>query len=173
MAGELPAGAHPAGPHIQSDWPKINATMAIRTKNKEETQASPEDSGPRFRTNPEIEQKIDAHIAANKSDFEHYRRLVTENPDRAIRTLILKDVTKHESDMKLVLKQMTGAKQFYDAQSPDVKERIDRNLSGVNPYYHDKAFVGEVLREMDRQNRRSLTLAPAGNGTAPKAAAGV
>jgi hypothetical protein len=142
--------------------------MAIRTKKPEEITLPPDDSGPKYRSNPEIEKKIDAHIAANPSDFEHYRRLVTESPDRAIRTLIHKDLQKHESDMKLVMKQMTGAKQFYEAQPTEVRERIDRNLEGVNPYYHDKAFVGEVLREMDRQNRRALTV-----GTAPKAGVAV
>ena len=48
-----------------------------------------------------------------------------------------------------------------------MQQRIDRNLTGVNPYFHDKAFVGEVLREMDRQNRRSLAAGPAAPSPTP------
>jgi hypothetical protein len=38
----------------------------------------------------------------------------------------------------------------------------------VNPYFHEKAFVGEVIREMNRQNRKSLT-----ETMAPKAGVGM
>jgi hypothetical protein len=132
--------------------------MAIRSKNdlKPDTTTAEPSSERTFRSNPEIEKKIDIHIAANAGDFEFYSRLVKESPDRAIRTLIHKDQQKYEQDMKLVSKQLPGAKEFYQKQAPEVQQRIDRNLTGVNPYFHDKAFVGEVLREMDRQNRRTL-----------------
>jgi hypothetical protein len=138
--------------------------MAIRSRN-DKTAVLPADDSPGPRSNPEIEKKIDIHIAANQGDFEYYNRLVTENPERAVRTLILKDQRKHEADMKLVMKQLPGAKEFYEKQSPETRARIDHKLQGVNPYYHDKAFVGEVLREMDRQNRMSLA-----SGVGPKAA---
>lgn len=126
----------------------------------------PADNERTLRSNPEIEQKIDIHIAANKSDFEYYTRLVTENPERAVRTLIRKDQQKFEQDMKLVMKQLPGAKEFYEKQPVEIKQRIDNKLAGVNPYYQDKAFVGEVIREMDRQNRQALT---AGVSAGPKA----
>jgi hypothetical protein len=38
-----------------------------------------------------------------------------------------------------------------------VRARIDQRLEEVNPYYRDRAFVTEVLREMSRQNRQVLT----------------
>ena len=139
--------------------------MAIRSKTTTPSAELPAERN--HRTNPEIEQKIDIYIAANQGDFEHYTRLVQDSPDRAVRTLILKDQQKHEQDMRLVMKQLPGAKEFYQKQSSEVQQRIDRNLTGVNPYYHDKAFVSEVLREMDRQNRRSL----AAGLTAPTPAA--
>ena len=141
--------------------------MAIRSKT-EKTVELPAESPRAYRTNPEIEKKIDAHIAANPNDHEHYQRLVQENPERAVRTLIHKDQQKFEQDMKLVVKQMPGAQAFYEKQSPEIKARIDSNLEGVNPYFHEKAFVGEVIREMNRQNRKSLT-----ETLAPKAGVGM
>lgn len=129
--------------------------MAIRGK-------KPSEPGNEVGTtnNPEVDKKIDAHIAANPGDFEYYQRLVKENPDRAVRLLIWKDQKKYEQDMKLVMRQLPGAKEFYDKQAPEIRKRIDEKLATVNPYYHDKAFVGEVLREMDRQNRQALSAGP-------------
>lgn len=155
-----------AGPHIPK-WPaQIMTPMAIRTKNNPETVELPADEQPAYRTNPEVEKKIDSHIAARPGDFEYYNRLVKENPDRAVRTLIYKDQKKYETDMKIVLRQLPGAREFYDKQAPEIKLRIDERLKGVNPYFQDKAFVGEVLREMDRQNRQALAAPRAGVGVA-------
>lgn len=114
------------------------------------------------RLNPEIEKRLNAHIEANKSDHEYYTRLVTEKPDYAVRVLMLKDLRRHEGDMRLVEKQLPQAKEFFDKQTPQVQERISERLKAVNPYYADKAFVGEVLREMNRQNRQQLTTPRAG-----------
>ncbi|MSU66022.1 MAG: hypothetical protein EXS38_07985 [Opitutus sp.] len=143
--------------------------MAIRSKNDlkpdDKTFELPAERS--FRNDPEKDKKIDLHIAANPRDFEHYTDLVKNYPDRAIRTLIHKDQQRYEQDMKLVTKQLPAAKEFYQKQAPEVQQRIDRNLTGVNPYFHDKAFVGEVLREMDRQNRRSLAAGPAAPAPTP------
>lgn len=143
--------------------------MAIRSKNNPAGQAVHEASAedtPGFVNNPAVDQKIDAHIAARPRDFDYYTELVKANPDRAVRLLIWKDQKKYESDMKVVLKQLPGAREFYDKQAPEIKLRIDAKLKDINPYFADKAFVGEVLREMDRQNRQALAAPRAGVGVA-------
>lgn len=127
--------------------------MAIDQKQK------PEAEKPKplvFRDNPEVKKKIEAHKKANPDDVVYYTRLVRENPDRAIETLIYRDVQKHENEMRLIQKQLPQAKAFYDAQSPEAKARIDRDLEGVSPYVKDKAFVQAALREKDRQARREF-----------------
>ena len=146
-------------PHI-SKWSESTHThMAIETKNREKTET--EKPKPlQFRENPEVKKRIDAHKAANPDDATYYTRLVKEYPERAIDTLIYKDMQKHENDMRLIKKQLPQAKAFYDAQPADVKVRIDEELKTVPSYYRDKAFVGEVLREKDRQARRELTSPP-------------
>lgn len=129
--------------------------MAIKPKTDTKTEiTSDAERAPRL--NPEIEKRLNAFIEANKSDHEYYSRLVAEKPDYAVRVLMLKDLRRHESDMRLVEKQLPQAKEFFDKQSPQVQERINERLKSVNPYYGDKAFVGEVLREMNRQNRQQL-----------------
>jgi hypothetical protein len=120
------------------------------------------------RENPDVKKRIEEHKAANPADVAYYTRLVKEYPERAIDTLLYKDVQKHDNDMRLIHKQLPQAKAFYDAQTPEARARIDRDLEGVKPYHQDKAFVSAVLREKDRQARRELATPKA--APAPKVA---
>jgi hypothetical protein len=132
--------------------------MAIRTRPNDTATLPPEKEGPlQFRNNPEIQKRLDAFKTANASDAAYYTRVVSEAPGRAVDMLLYKDMQRHESDMRLVEKQLPQAKAFYEAQPAEVKARIDERIEGTNPYYKDKAFVGEVLREMNRKNRQLLT----------------
>jgi hypothetical protein len=142
--------------------------MAIDPKPDKKTET--EKNKPlQFRDNPEVKKRIEEYKAANPNDVAYYTRLVREYPERAIETLLYKDVQKHESEMRLIQKQLPQAKAFYDAQTNEARARIDRDLEGVQPYYKDKAFVSAVLREKDRQARRELTTPKA--APAPRAAA--
>jgi len=125
----------------------------------EQKPTKPESEKPKplvFRDNPEVKKRIEAHKKANPDDVTYYTRLVREHPDRAIETFLYKDMQRHENEMKLIAKQLPQAKAFYDGQTPDAKARIDRDMEGVQPYYHDKAFVAAALREKDRQSRREF-----------------
>lgn len=127
--------------------------MAIDQKPKSETDK------PKplvFRDNPEVKKKIEAHKKANPDDVLYYSRLVREYPERAIETFLYRDQQKHESEMRLIEKQLPQARAFYSAQAPEAKARIDRDLEGVSPYIKDKAFVNAALREKDRQSRREF-----------------
>lgn len=125
------------------------------------------------RLNPEIEKRLNAHIEANKSDHEYYSRLVKEKPDYAVRVLMLKDLRRHENDMRLIERQLPQAKEFFARQTPEVQQRINERLQGVNPYFADKAFVNEVLGEMNRQARRQLMQPSAPRQEMPAAGVGV
>jgi hypothetical protein len=143
--------------------------MAIETK----PEKKPETEKPtplQFRDNPEVKKKIEAHKAANPDDHVYYTRLVNESPERAIDTLIYRDVQRHENDMRLIEKQLPQAMKFYNSQTPEGRARIDRDLQDVKPYYRDKAFVSAALREKDRQARKEFaTPVAAPNGVTPTA----
>ena len=136
--------------------------MALKTKPSPAPSPDAPDSSAetQFRSNPEIDARLDTFIGANQRDFDYYTKLVKENPERAVRSLLLKDMQKHESDMRLVFKQLPAAQEFLKEQPAEVQERIKARLADVNPFYQEKAFVGEVLKEMNRQdylkNRQSL-----------------
>ncbi len=142
--------------------------MANKPRPEDTAQVGGDKENPlQFRNNPEVQKRLDAYKAANENDVAYYTRVVKEAPERAKDMLLYKDMQRHEADMRLVEKQLPQARQFYDAQAPEVKARIDRQLKDVQPYYKDKAFVGEVLREMNRKNRQILTSPQTG----PKVAA--
>ena len=147
--------------------------MAI--ENKPDKKPETEKPAPlQFRDNPEVKKKIATHKAANPDDLVYYTRLVKENPERAIDTLIYRDVQKHENEMRLIEKQLPQARAFYNTQTPDAKARIDADLDGVQPYYKDKAFVSAALREKDRQARKEFATPVASpNGVSPAPGADV
>jgi hypothetical protein len=152
---------------------------AIKPRNEPKAEVLPpridSPQGPRteFRVSERVEAKLNPYIEAHPKDLEHYRRLISENPDRAARTLMLKDLEMFEVTMKQVLRQLPQAKEFYDKQTPEVKKRIDESVAKVNPYHHDQAFVGEVMAEVRRQSfTQVFGKKPAtGAGTAPAAGA--
>lgn len=123
-----------------------------------------EEPGREPKVNPEVDKRLDQYIAANRGDHDYYAKLVKENPERAVRVLLLKDMKRHEDDMKLVERQLPQAKEWFEKQSPQEQQKIKDRLASVNPYYADKAFVGEVLRAMGRQNRQTLMSPVAGMG---------
>lgn len=144
--------------------------MAIETKPTEKPAKGEKAQPLQFRNNPEVKKRIDDYKAANPDDVLYYTRLVKEHPERAIDALFYKDLQRHESEMRLITKQLPQARAFYDAQAPEAKARIDADLEGVQPFYRDKAFVSAALREKDRQARREfanpgMSQTPPGPGT--------
>ncbi len=131
--------------------------MPIKTRDNTATLPAEKTEPLQFRNNPEIQKRLESYKTSNASDAAYFARVVREAPERAVDMLLYKDMQRHESEMRLVEKQLPQAKAFYDEQTPEVRARIDARLEGTNPYYKEKAFVGEVLREMNRKNRQILT----------------
>ena len=141
--------------------------MAIETKPTDKTNKTEKLPPLQFRNNPEVKSRIDQYKAANPDDVTYYTRLVKEYPERAIDAMFYKDMQRHESEMRLINKQLPQARVFYNAQAPEAKARIDADLQGIAPFYRDKAFVSAALREKDRQARREFA-----TPTAPAATLG-
>ena len=129
---------------------------AAKPKTERNGQHDDNDARPGSRTSDRVESRLNPYIDAHAKDMEYYRKLVGENPERAARTLMLKDMEKYEETMKRVQRQMPQAKEFYEKQSPEVKARIDEAVAKVNPYHHDQAFVGEVTAEVRRQSFKQV-----------------
>lgn len=146
--------------------------MALKEKPKESADvakppvetppAKPENNGtrPAPRVNEEIDKQLNAYIEANKETFARYTRLVQENPERAARTLMLKDMQTHKTAQRLVEKQLPAALEWYDKQKPEVKQTIDDRVAKASPFDRDQEFVRAVVRERNWQNRLPLAQSP-------------
>lgn len=126
---------------------------------------------PGARTSERVEARLNPYIEAHQKDLGYYTKLIAENPERAARTLMLKDLEMHEETMKRVTRQLPQAREFYEKQTPEIKKRIDDAVAAVNPYHHDQAFVGEVVTEYNRQNYGKLFSKKPALGEATPAAA--
>jgi hypothetical protein len=117
--------------------------MPIKHKNQQENFNQDESRGPRI--NPEIDKRLSEFMEANQKTTEYYNQLVKENPERAVRTLVLGKMLRHEEQMKLVSKQLPQVEEWVN-QQPGLKERIMEKIKNINPMYQEKAFVGEAMR---------------------------
>ncbi len=114
-----------------------------------------------YKVSAKVEARLNPYIQANPADVARYTKLVKENPERAVRSLMLKDLDMVTEQMKLVRGQVEGAKQYYAAQPAEKKAYIDEQLAKVGPYHKDLRLVKLVLNEMGYRDRQQLRQAPA------------
>jgi hypothetical protein len=128
--------------------------------------ASSDDRDSSKNINPQVNARLDAYIGARSGDFDHYAKLVRENPERAVRTLMLKDMFRHEREMKMVEKQLPEARRIFGELPKDVQAEIQKKVEAVEPMFADKTLVNEVFSHLTREsmaeNRRKLMPAKAG-----------
>ena len=132
--------------------------MALKLKNQppspaeeghEEIQGEAEGRAPRI--NEKVDQKLTTFMADNPKATEYYRTLVKDDPERAVRTIMLAKLNKYEDQMRLVEKQMPLVKQWVD-QTPGMREKIEAKIKDVNPIYREIAFVNEAMRAKARMD---------------------
>jgi hypothetical protein len=128
--------------------------MAIDQKPNREEKLPPLE----LRDNAKVKAKIEAHKKAHPEDTVFFTRLVKEHPDRAVDTLILHKADRAENNIRNAAKQLAQAKAFYDAQPPEAKAQIDRELQRIGPYYEERAQAAPEVRR--RQEAGAKPAAP-------------
>lgn len=136
--------------------------MAIETKPTDRTAKGAKPPPMEFTDNPEKQKMIEDFRTAHPTKEEYYTRLVKENPQRAVRAFLLKDAEFYKLRVSYLTNQLPSARAFYDAQTPEARARIDRQLVNSKPFYRDTDFVEAVLRESGRQGLKAV--APQGPG---------
>lgn len=125
--------------------------MAIETKPTDRTAKGAKPPPLEFTDTPEKQKLIESFRADHPNKEEYYTRLVKENPQRAVRSLLLKDAEYYKLRTNYLTNQLPSARAFYDAQTPEARARIDRQLVNSKPFYRDADFVEAVIRESGRQ----------------------
>lgn len=104
-----------------------------------------------LRVNPELDARLSTFMTANAKVTDYYTQLVKEQPERAVRAIMLGKMFKHEDEMRLVQKRMPLIKEWV-AQYPGLHERIEERIKEVNPIYREKAYVNEAMRMKSRMD---------------------
>lgn len=112
----------------------------------------PTENNAPYRRTEKVEARLNPYIEAHQKDMAYYERLVAENPQHTVRTLLLKDLELFEEKMKRVLRQLPHCQEFYNGLTPEKKARIDAAVAAVNPYHEKQAFVGECIAEYKRKS---------------------
>jgi hypothetical protein len=129
-----------------------------------------ETRGPRI--NPDVEKRLNPYIDANKDVYDRYLALARENPERAARSMMLKDLDYLEREATLNKKQIAGAKEWLERQPADVKEFVGNQLEGTtHAAQKDMRLLQLVLNRMRFENSRALAATP--TAPAPKTGAGM
>ncbi len=169
--------------------------MALKTKEPESGAPAPQQSGkrpapagdvlppkpdapaptetPAPRVNLKVEERLNPYIDANKDDHARYLKLATENPERAARTLCLKDLEYLEREATLKKNQIAGARDWLAQQPAESQKRINDQLAATtHPLQKDLALLRVVTSRISFDVARKLGAgqtapAPAGPKAAP------
>jgi hypothetical protein len=131
--------------------------MSLKTKTTPPPLEGAQQSKARFvpeerftKINPELDQRLNEFIKANPAMHEYYSTMVSENPERAVRALVMNKMFKHEAVMRQTERQAPQAKEWLEQQDPSVKVSIMDRIKKLNPFYQEKALVNEIAREKAR-----------------------
>lgn len=119
--------------------------MAIKQKNQTTVTQKIDIENREPRVNSEIDSRLTNFMSQNQKSTNYYTQLVKENPERAVRSLMLVKMIRHEDQMKFVSKQLPHVREWVQKQ-PGLMERLMEKIKNINPMYQEKAFVGEATR---------------------------
>jgi hypothetical protein len=98
-----------------------------------------------FLFNDKIDAKLTKFMADNPEITEHYTKLVKENPDRAIRSFMLRTMFKHEAIAERNALQAPQVKEWAN-QNPEVAQRVAEKIKTTNPIMRAAAFIRGIGR---------------------------
>ena len=120
-----------------------------------------------FAKNEQVDQMIDQYIKDNPKSLDYYTKAVKENPDRAIRMLILKDVKLEEVEQQR-LKSRERYNKAADAvieeflskkENREVKQALDKRYenSKLSPEVKQKNYMRDAKLALEI---KGIDLAP-------------
>ena len=104
------------------------------------------------RINPEVDARLTAFMAGNSRATEYYTKLVQENPTHAVRTIMLPKMFRYEAEQRMAARMAPQAREWFEQQSPDVRQRVMDRLEKVSPFYRETASVRIISQEKARMD---------------------
>lgn len=107
---------------------------------------------------PEVDQRLNEFIKTNSRLTSHYTELVNSHPERAVRTLMLNRMFRHEAEIRIAKNLAPGAMEWLEKQTPEVQQRVHDRVERFSPMNREKALVdiiGEERNKLDFSRRES------------------
>jgi hypothetical protein len=98
-----------------------------------------------FLFNDQIDARLTKFMADNPAITEHYTKLVNENPDRAVRSFMLRTMFKHEAIAERNSLQAPQVRAWAE-QNPEVAQRVAEKIKTTNPIMRAAAFIRGIGR---------------------------
>jgi hypothetical protein len=99
------------------------------------------------RINPEVDARLTAFMQGNSKATEYYTKLVKENPSHAVRTIMLPKMFRFEAEQRMSARMAPQAREWFEQQGPEVRQKIMDRIQRVSPYYRETASVRIVAEE--------------------------
>jgi hypothetical protein len=104
------------------------------------------------RINPEVDARLSAFMANNSRATEYFTKLVRENPTHAVRTIMLPKMFRYEAEQRMSARMAPQAREWFEQQGPEVRQRIMDRLDKVAPFYRETASVRIIAQEKARMD---------------------
>lgn len=99
---------------------------------------------PTFRLHPVVEAHLARYMSEHSHETEHYRRMVKENPEHAVKTIMCRKMVQHDELRDLTNRLAPLVKQWV-AKTPGLHEKIMEKIKYVQPINAGLAYIDEAL----------------------------
>ncbi len=100
---------------------------------------------PTFRLHPVVEAKLAQYMSEHPQETEHYRRMVKQYPEHAVKTIMCRKMIQHDEIRDLATRLTPLVKEWISA-TPGLHDRIIEGIKNVQPLNYSVAYVEEALR---------------------------
>lgn len=99
----------------------------------------------KFQLHPKVEANLSRYMQEHPTETGHYRRMVREKPEDAVKTIMCRKMVQQDELRKLAGRLQALVKEWI-SQTPGLHEQIMTKIKNVTPLNTGIAYVDEALR---------------------------
>ena len=100
---------------------------------------------PTFKLHPTVEANLTRYMSEHPQETEHYKQMVKENPDHAVKTILCRKMIQHDEIRDLATRLKPLVEEWVN-ETPGLHNRIMEGIKNVKPLYSNVAYVEEALK---------------------------
>ncbi len=103
------------------------------------------DIRPALRIDPQTERQLAQYMRVNAEETEYYRRMVKENPEHAVKTIMARKMVQ-EDERRTVANRLRPVIKYWVDQHPGLHGQIMERIRNAQPVNEGVAYLDEALR---------------------------